>query len=269
MFQKAGVEVPKTWEEFWQVCDQLKAAKITPLGMDTSDYAWCTSLFLFALIGSEGEAGNKWANTQLPKDFNTPEVIKAFTDIQRMFKQYTTKDAVGGKYDNVANHFFKSEVAMIANGPWMIGDFSNPSKAPEGFYDKVGIMLFPQEGITSVASFGYMIGAKNKDKAAAAVNFVRYITSSEQQMEVLKVSGNFPESPKCKVPDDLLKQNPLLASAIDISAKAKITFAENQAYWYPNTLDVLSNLLPQLAFSKITPEEMCKKLTEAAQKNKD
>ncbi len=269
LFQKANVEEPKTWKEFWAACDKLKVAGITPLAMDTADFGWLTSLMLSSLIGTDGEAGNKWMNTQLPKDYNTPEVIKAFAAVQKIFQEYTTKDAVGGKFDNGANHFFKSEVAMITNGPWMVGDFSNKEKAPEGFYDKVGVMLFPEGGMVSVSQFGYMVGSKEKEKADAAMSFIKYITSPESQLEYLQTVGNFPDSPKVSIPDSLKKDNPVLAKCLELSTQAKITYAENQAYWYPNTLDVLSNLLPQLAFSKITPEDFSKKLTEAAQKNKE
>ena len=68
-----------------------------------------------------------------------------------MFKEYTTADAVGGKYDPMATHFFNGEVAMFPNGPWMIPDFREPEKAPEGFYDKVGIMLMPGNGMETVS----------------------------------------------------------------------------------------------------------------------
>ena len=57
--------------------------------------------------------------------------------------------------------FFNGEVAMLPNGPWMIPDFKSTDKAPEGFYDKVGIMLLPGSGMESVPTPGDMVGAKD------------------------------------------------------------------------------------------------------------
>ncbi|MFQ7552930.1 MAG: hypothetical protein ACLRMZ_24900 [Blautia marasmi] len=54
-------------------------------------------------------------NTMYPTDYATPEVIKATTDLQKMLSEYTTADAVGGKYDPMATHFFNGEVAMFPN----------------------------------------------------------------------------------------------------------------------------------------------------------
>jgi hypothetical protein len=65
------------------------------------------------------------------------------------------------------------------------------------------------------------------------------------------------------------QKNPLQATALLLSQSATSRFTENQANWYPNTLDVLTTQLPQLAFNKITPAGLCKLLTEAAQKNTD
>ena len=133
LFAKAGIEAPEvafeTWDEFFEVCDKLLAAGITPIGMDTADAGWLTNLWYSALIGTSNEAGETWMNTMYPTDYNTPEVLEATAKIQEMLQKYTTADAVGGKYDPMATHFFNEEVAMFPNGPWMIPDFKNEEKA--------------------------------------------------------------------------------------------------------------------------------------------
>ena len=139
-----------------------------------------------ALIGTNGDAGNEWMNTMYPTDYNTPEVIAAAENIQKMFQNYTTPDAVGGKYDPMATHFFNSEVAMFPNGPWMIPDFSETEKAPEGFYDKVGVMLLPCSGMEMVPTPGDMVGAKDPAKIDAAVAFLKFETTVENQSKRLR-----------------------------------------------------------------------------------
>ena len=273
LFEKAGIEAPETafasWDEFFEVCDQLKAKGITPLGMDTADSGWLTNLWMSALIGTNGEAGNEWMNTMYPTDFNTPEVEAAAEKIQTMFKEYTTADAVGGKYDPMATHFFNGEVAMFPNGPWMIPDFREPEKAPEGFYDKVGIMLMPGNGMEMVPTPGDMVGATEKEKIEAAVAFLKFETSPENQIKALEMTGLQPVSNDLEIPYTLTESDPLMAQVLEIQNKAEVTYGQNQAYWYQNTIDTFSTELPELAYGNITPKEFCEKLTESAAKNQE
>ena len=80
-------------------------------------------------------------------------------------------------------------------------------------------------------------------------------------------TGKVPSSPKVQLPADLTTKDPLLAQAITMSNHASATIGENQAYWYPSVLDEMNVALPQLAFGKITAEQFCQQLTDAAEKN--
>lgn len=273
LFEKAGLTPPEaayeSWDDFFAACDQLKAAGVTPLGMDTADFGWLTNLWYSALIGTNGDQGNKWMNTMHPKDYSTPEVIDATATLQKMLSEYTTRDAIGGKYDPMATHFFNDEVAMFPNGPWMIPDLKNTEKAPEGFYDKVGIMLMPEYGMEMVPTPGDMVGATDPAKVEAAVNFLKFETSLENQVKALQMTGLQPESSKVQIPDTLKTEDPLMAQVLEIQGKAKTTYGQNQAYWYQNTLDAFSTLLPELANNNMTPEEFCAKMSQTAEKNTD
>ena len=271
LFEQAGLEAPdvayETWDDFFKACDTLKEKGITPLGMDTADLGWLTNLWYSGLIGTAGDTGNEFMNAMYPTDYNTPEVEKATTDLQKMLAEYTTADAVGGKYDTMATHFFNSEVAMFPNGPWMIPDIRSEEKAPAGFYDKVGIMLLPESGMEMVPTPGDMVGAKDPEKTEAAVAFLKFETSIENQLKGLEMAGLQPVSSQVEIPDSLKDSDPLMAEVLEIQPKAKWTYGQNQAYWYQNVIDTFSTELPELAYANITPEEFCTKLSEAAQKN--
>ena len=273
LFTQAGLTAPEvayeSWDEFFAACDQLKAAGITPVGMDSADSGWLTNLWMSALIGTNGQAGNTWMNTMYPMDFNTPEVEAAAEKIALMFREYTTSDAVGGKYDPMATHFFNGEGAMFPNGPWMIPDFSEAEKAPEGFYDKVGIMLMPCAGMEMVPTPGDMVGAKEEEKIKAAVAFLKFETTPENQIKALEMTGLQPVSNDLEIPSELTESDPLMAEVLEIQNQAKMTYGQNQAYWYQNTIDTFSTELPELAYGNITAKEFCEKLTESAAKNQE
>ncbi|MCC8151613.1 MAG: ABC transporter substrate-binding protein [Lachnospiraceae bacterium] len=49
LFAEAGIsEFPETWEEFWECCDRLQAAGITPLALHTEGTAWAPMLLATA-----------------------------------------------------------------------------------------------------------------------------------------------------------------------------------------------------------------------------
>lgn len=162
LFAQAGIEKPaKTWDEFFEQCDKLLDAGITPLSMDTADSGWVTSLMLGAMIG-ESDEGEQFMNTMLPTDYNTKEFIDAATRIQTMFQKYTTPDAVGGKYENAASNFFMGQTAIIANGPWMISDFYDTSMVEDGFADKVGTAMYPGDVMYNSGKIGFNVASKDE-----------------------------------------------------------------------------------------------------------
>ena len=271
LFAQAGITPPASsfasWDEFFDVCDALKAAGITPLGLDTAGAAQLSSLWFGALVATQSSAGNKWMNTQYPLSFETPEVLAAASRLQRMFSEYTTSDAVGGSYDLMTAHFFRGEAAMIPGGPCMIPDFSSPDNAPTGFSSRVGVMLMPMDGMLTVPLPGNMVGASDPAKIKAAVAFLKFSTAIENQLIALEMAGLQPASSKVDVPDPLRKSDPLMAEALDIGARAKITYGHIHVNWHQNVVDAFSAYLPDLASGNMTPAEFCAGLTEAALKN--
>ena len=67
------------------------------------------------------------------KDWNTPEIKEALEMVKIMLRDYSSSDAIGGVYANVANYFLQEKAAIMPNGAWMIPDFSDTEKAGEGF----------------------------------------------------------------------------------------------------------------------------------------
>jgi len=269
LFEQAGIDGPAaTWDEFFEQCDQLLAAGIIPLSMDTADSAWVTSLWMGALIATSDDAGYAFMNTMMPNDYMLPEVVDAVAKIQTMFQKYTTMDAIGGKYENAANAFLSGQTAMIANGPWMIGDFSDETKALPGFADLVGCAIYPDGFAYDEPIQGYFV-TKQDDPAVeeAAIEMVKFFTSAYAQTVALELQGMLPASASVEITDTAKESFPLLADFVTALEGADKRSATTQATMYPNLLDVMSRELPNLASGAMTPEEFCQQLTEAAARN--
>ncbi len=263
LFNQAGIQEPaKTWDEFFEQCDKLLAAGITPISMDTADSGWLTSLFLGAMIAAS-DTGEEFMNTTLPTDYNTKEFIEAATKIQTMFQKYTTSDAVGGKYENGASNFFMEETAIIANGPWMVSDFYDPNMVEEGFAEKIGTAIFPGDVMYNSGKIGFNIAAKTDEKIEASLEFVKFMTSEESQQKLLEMTGDIPADINVKS-DNIY---PVINEILENGNKAARSINDFQSLWYSNVVDEISIQYPLLAQGKITPEDFATALTEAAKKN--
>lgn len=268
LFAKAGIKPAETWEEFMDNCEKLKAAKITPLALMTGENAWTTNLILASIVGTSGDAGNKFMNTIYPKSYETPEMIEGLKKIQTMLKNYTTKDALGGLYANAANNFLQGKAAIIANGPWMTPDFSNKEKALPEFDKKVGVAAYPGSGMFTSYEIGYMICAKDKEHQDAAFKFLKYKTGAHAQQLALENDGVMPLTNRVPITEEFKKKSPLVAETIEVGLKAKYNYKFFDIISQANVIDTFSKSYAELTFDKITPEQMVKKLSDAAAKNK-
>lgn len=269
LFAQAGIDAPATtWDEFWEQCDKLKAAGITPLALDTADSAWVTSLWAGAMIATSGDEGYEFMKQMNPIDYNNQPTIDAFTNVQKMLQEYTTLDAIGGKYEHAANNFLSGQAAMIANGPWMIGDFSDETKTTADFADKVGVAIFPGNFVYDAPIQGYFV-TKQDDPALeeAAVEMVKFFTSAHAQQVALEVQGMVPASSTVEITDTAKQNYPLLVEFLDLAETATLRTDNLQATMYPNLLDVVSQDLPLLASGEMTPTEFCQTLSTEAAKN--
>lgn len=269
LFEKAGIAEPaKTWDEFWEQCDKLKAAGITPLALDTADSAWVTSLWAGAMIATSGDEGYEFMKQMNPIDYNNQPTIDAFTNVQKMLQEYTTLDAIGGKYEHAANNFLSGQAAMIANGPWMIGDFSDETKTTADFADKVGVAIFPGNFVYDAPIQGYFV-TKQDDPALeeAAVEMVKFFTSAHAQQVALEVQGMVPASSTVEITETAKQNYPLLVEFLDLAEGATVRTDNLQATMYPNLLDVVSQDLPLLASGEMTATEFCQTLSTEAAKN--
>lgn len=269
LFDQVGIKPAETWDEFFSNCDKLLAAGITPLSMDTGDGAWCTQLLMGAMIATSGDEGLEFMKTSEPDNYNVQPVIDAAATIQEMFQKYTTKDAVGGVYENAANNFFSENTAMIANGTWMIGDFSDTTKTAEGFDQKVGVAAFPGPYVYYAPLEGMFV-TKQDDPALeeASVEMVKFFTSKHAQQLGLETQGMLPASPEVAVTDVAKEKFPLLAEFLEMSQSIDTRSNNFTGNMYSNVKDVVSQQMPALATGDITPEQFCQALTDAAQKNK-
>lgn len=268
MFKKAGIKPADTWDEFMTNLQKLKEAGHTPISMMTGENLWTTNLLLAAMIGTNGTAGNEFMATQYPDTYQTPEVIEALGNIQTILKDYTTSDALGADYNIAANHFLNEETAIICNGPWMIGAFSDEEMAAEGLADRVEVANYPNDGAFAQFEVGYMVCSSDPDKQKAAFEFIKFKTNVEGQTVMLEMSDTVPLTNEVEIPAEYAAKNPLMTKIIEEGNVAAYKFNTIDNMAYSGVIDQMSKAFPALANGEITPEDMAELMDEAAAKSK-
>lgn len=259
MFEQAGITPAKTWDEFFDNMDKLKASGVAPMGLETRN-AFISSNVLLALLGTQSDEGNELALTSSPTSYEKPEFIKAAADLQKMYLEYTTIDAIGGDYSTVQNNFFNEQVAMFSTGTWDITLINNDS--PEGFSEKVGVAMFPNNGIFSFPAYAWFSGSKDEGKAQAAYEFIKHFNNSEDQGVRLEMLDFMPVDANID-PNDY-NVDPLLQDYMDMRDDIQYTMMSPWRVYQSSVTAIISQELAALGSGAITPEEFAQRLTEAA-----
>lgn len=226
MFEDAGIKPAETWDEFMSNNEKLKEAGYTPLALMTGENCWTTNLWLAAMIGTDGEAGNEFMNTFHPESYENDSVVKALGMIQECLAEYTTSDAVGALAANAMNNFEQGKTAMIANGPWMTPDFEDPEKTLPELKDQIGIAAYPESGLIEQYEVGYVLCTNEDDEKVqeAALEFLKFKTGKEAQTIFLEDAGALPLTDQVQMSDKFIKENPLVAELVEMGNSNKSDF---------------------------------------------
>ena len=118
IFKKAGIsDIPKTYDEFWDACEKIKAAGYIPTSQMTGGTNAWTSMLWFSHIAASIGGPKVWE-----KDITDPVFVQAAEILAKMYSDgNTSKDAIGGDAGVSGGHFLAGRSAMFINGPWYIG----------------------------------------------------------------------------------------------------------------------------------------------------
>jgi raffinose/stachyose/melibiose transport system substrate-binding protein len=190
-------------------------------------------------------------------------VIQSLGDIQKCFQKYATPDALGAVYANAANNFLMEQAAIIANGPWMIGDFSNPEKTGPGFDQKVGFAMYPGDGLITGYTEGYVL-CSPPERVEAGWILLKELRSRETQMDFLYLTGQLPTAVDLDIPADVRQKMPMVVEHANAVGKMKYHGNTFDVTAYASVVDAFGRYYPELAAGRISPAQMAARLDEAA-----
>jgi len=178
-FDKLGLQVPTTKEEFLKVLDAIKAdGTYVPLAMGTADL-WESATMGFQNIGPmywKGEEGRKALIAGTAK-FTDPPYIQTWTDLAA-WKPYLPEGFEAVKYPDSQVLFTSGKAVIYPTGSWEISTFEKDAKFKLGVFKP----YLPKAGDTCYISdhtdiaIGMNAATKNPE---AAKTFLSWVASPE------------------------------------------------------------------------------------------
>lgn len=193
VFEKLGLEIPKTYEEFLNVLDTVKNSgeDITPLYLSFKD-TWTSQIgpmiyFANALDDRCSEVYEQLDTNQL-QFADIPEFKQALTDFQTLFQdEYVNQDYSVGTYDTAKEYVATGKAAMILSGEYTVNDIVNDW--PDS---NIGMFPVPYNDVDKIMTANYVYGLiipKDTSNADNAKDFLNKLSQPEFLSLYLDANG--------------------------------------------------------------------------------
>ncbi|MUK87724.1 extracellular solute-binding protein [Ornithinibacillus sp. L9] len=188
VFEEHGIEVPTTFDEFFEAAEKLEAAGVVPLALGDKESWTATQVFENVLLGVLGPDGyNDLFAGEI--SFTDERVVEAAEIFGKML-DYVNEDHASRNWQDSAQLVANGEAAMINMGDWAKGYFANDL----GLETNVdfGYFAFPEtEGMFQVITdtFGLPKGVDNPDDVK---EFLTVLGSVEGQDAFNPLKGSIP-----------------------------------------------------------------------------
>jgi len=194
VFEEAGItEIPKTWTEFLDVCEKIKATGKTPLAVG-NQYSWVVCHFLTTLNGKMVPQETTEKNYSMEEvEYTDPGYAEALDLMKELYdKGYTNSD--------VNSMPWETSQAMVQEGTagMVYEEVQNFVNYEEKLGEDWGCFDFPEiegakgsEGFITGGPDVFMVNSECKHPDEA-IKFLKYITSKAAQEKMVYDLGFLP-----------------------------------------------------------------------------
>ncbi|MEU4721576.1 extracellular solute-binding protein [Nonomuraea dietziae] len=252
LFEKAGLEVPTTFEEFTKVMDAFVAKDQTPLAMAGAEYPAQQVFYQLALSKAQRPWVNAYQLYQGKTDFKGPELTYAAQTMADWVKKgYISKDAAGLKAQDMGDAFMAGKFPMMVSGSWWYGTVQSTVKDFEW-----GTFLWPGSRMAPGSSGNLWVVPERAKNKELAYDFID-ITMSKEIQNLLGNSGGIPVAADTSAITDP-KSKELIENFGRLAGQDGLAFYPD---WpAPGYYDVLVAGVQELINATKTPEQVLDEL---------
>lgn len=263
-FKEAGivdkngeVALPKTWEEFYQVCAKLEGwnthSHVLKAVYALEDVQTVENL-LFARLAGESTDGLQMVS-EMPRTYDVKVFRDVVEDFQNIYKYSYNTDSI----ENARQFFVEGSTAMYFNGVWESEAIQSSLISSEVAYANYPTNYGKMLSYVSPSS-GYVIyNSKNDMENERAIRFLKYILSEDIQIKLATETGQAPSNPN--VDNGIVAEKyPVLGNALKVAHNAEIQLKTITSVWSKASIEVLIENLEKSSKDVAVMEQMISKL---------
>lgn len=264
LFADAGIDAPpETWSEFLEDVQALKDSGVIPIAVGGGD-KWPAHFYWTYLATRIGGQDAFVKASTCPGSFTDEPYVEAGRKLQELIALEPFQDGfLGATYGDEATLVGDAKAAMELMGQWAPSTEMSNSASGKGIGDDLGFFLFPAvEGGAGDVTDGMGGGngfAVGKDAPPEAVEFVKFLTSVENQTKVGEIGMGLPvvKGSEAGVTDPNLL---LVQEARDKAVYFQLYYDQ---YLAPATGEVIKDAVQGLFAGTVTPEEVAQQLQDS------
>ncbi len=265
LFRQHGWAEPRTWDEFFALCEKIRATGLAPMSLTGIYGQYPDALLRAGFYNLAGAKGWTAINDLVPGARTDPRYMRGAEILQRITQNYTLSGWEGATHTASQLAFLQSRAAMIVSGSWMVHEMED--KIPADF--ELGVMNFPifPEGVadpttiqTSAGCF-FLFATGDPERERLAVDFLRFLTSRSRAEAFARGS----DGPVAIRGVPLSAFSPRMQETVALITRAKEAFNMPQVMAQPPALrQALVDNRIALMSGKITPQQFGERVEAAA-----
>lgn len=178
LFDKLGLKVPQTWDEFIALCETLKQQGIIPVAMDSE---WWVPQFFWGSIMSNNGATAEWTKKLESGEVKVtdPIFVDAINKLKLLVdKGYVPQEWTGMKHEQSKDLVGQGKAAMIITGTWDI-----PSITERDTNNNIDFMMVPsnEKTVPNINVGTYRVINANTEHPEEAKKFVAFMNGKANQ----------------------------------------------------------------------------------------
>jgi raffinose/stachyose/melibiose transport system substrate-binding protein len=265
LFAEAGIDAPPTtWSELLEDVQALKDAGITPIALGAGD-KWPAAFwweYLAVRIGGKEAFDAAYSRTG---SFADPAFVQAGEKMLELMALEPFQDGfLGATWGDEATAIGNGEAAMDLMGQWAPGAFNDNSADKLGIGEDLGWFPFPAvEGGAGGAADALGGGngfALGKDAPPEAVDFVKYLTRAESQVQCAEEGFCVP----VVAGGEAGLSDPLLLAVQQGAAAAEYFQLYYDQYLTPAMGSVVNDSVQGVLAETLSPEQAAQALEDSA-----
>jgi ABC-type sugar transport system permease subunit/ABC-type glycerol-3-phosphate transport system substrate-binding protein len=265
LFREHGWTAPRTWDQFFALCEKIRAAGVAPLSLPGSRWLYADAFLRAAYYNLAGASGWRALNELAPGARLDPRFVRAAETLQRITQNYVLRGWEGETHTGAERSFLEGRAAMTVSGSWLFNEMRG--KIPAGF--DVGTMNFPvftdgsadPSAIQTGSDCFFVFSTGDTRKERAAIDFLRFLTSRARAAAFVR-RDDAPVAVR-GIPIDAYSGQ--MSETAALVARAREAFGMPQVMLQPPALrQALIDQSRLLTTGRIAPREYARRLEAAA-----